>query len=220
MPRSVRLAPLRQKPDRLPRRDLEVLNAISENQHITQRTLASKLGIAVGLANLYIKRLARKGYIKCVNVQSNRILYLLTPNGITEKSRLTYEFMQYSLDLYRRVRVHLASVLQPLCDSAHGRIAIYGRGEAAELAYLSLKELGLEPVAIFDRHAGGVFIGMAVHSIEQQADVVFDFLVVATLDNSDALADEIVRYGVPRDKLLNLRHRVPRADFSSANTGS
>ena len=79
------------------RRELAVLEAIEQDEQITQRSLASSLGIALGLANLYLKRLVRKGYIKCVNVRSNRLLYLITPNGIVEKSRLTYEFIDLSL---------------------------------------------------------------------------------------------------------------------------
>ena len=94
-----------------------------------------------------------KGYIKCVNVQSNRISYLITPRGIAEKARLTYEFMDYSLHLYKEVRQHLREVLQE-CAEAERNVAIFGRGEAAELAYLSLKESGLEPVAIFDHERG------------------------------------------------------------------
>ena len=105
------------------------------------------MGIAVGLTNMYVKRLARKGYIKCVNVQSNRIRYLITPKGIAEKTRLTYEYMDYSLHLYREARGHLRTVLQPLANNGHHRIAIYGTGEAAELTYLSLREFGFEPVA-------------------------------------------------------------------------
>ncbi len=76
-------------------RNLQALEAIAEDSRITQRTLSSRLGIALGLTNIYLRRLVRKGYIKCVNVQSNRLRYLLTPKGIAEKTRLTYEFMQY-----------------------------------------------------------------------------------------------------------------------------
>lgn len=187
------------------RREFEVLDAVAANENVTQRGLASNLGIALGLVNLYLKRLARKGYIKCVNVQSNRIMYLITPKGITEKTRLTYEFMQYSLHMYRRVRVHLASVLTPLVEAEHRRIAIYGRGEAAELAYLSVKECGLEPVAIFDRSGGGTFIGMTVQPIQEHAGVSYDLLIAATLASSGPVVEELLRHGVPRTKLLTLR---------------
>src|SRR6266481_4209551 len=128
------------------RRDLKLLEAVEQDSRVTQRGLATKLGIALGLTNIYLKRLIRKGYIKCINVQSNRLLYLITPQGIAEKTRLTYEFMDYSLHLYREVRQHLSHVLRPCKEDGTERIAVYGTGEAAELAYLSLREQGLEPV--------------------------------------------------------------------------
>src|SRR6266705_3902347 len=145
-------------------RDLKLLEEVAQNSRVTQRSLATKLGIALGLTNIYLRRLVRKGYIKCVNVQSNRISYLITPRGIAEKARLTYEFMDYSLHLYGEVRRHLRHVLRE-CAAANRRVAICGRGEAAELAYLSLKESGLEPVAIFDGDGGQEFLGMAVRPI-------------------------------------------------------
>src|SRR5499426_227670 len=119
------------------RRNLQALEAIAHDGRITQRSLANKLGIALGLTNIYLKRLVRKGYVKCVGIQPNRLSYLITPRGIAEKARLTYEFMDYSLHLYGEVRQHLRTVLQE-CAAADRRVAIYGRGEAAELAYLSL----------------------------------------------------------------------------------
>src|SRR6185369_13267310 len=94
-------------------RELKLLEAIAEDNEVTQRRLASRLGIAVGLANLYLRRLARKGFIKCVNVRANRVRYLITPKGIAEKSRLTYEFMAYSLQVFREGRQHLKTMLLP-----------------------------------------------------------------------------------------------------------
>jgi hypothetical protein len=186
------------------RRELTVLDAVSRDQHITQRSLSAKLGIALGLTNIYLKRLIHKGYIKCVNVQSNRLLYLITPQGIAEKTRLTYEFMDYSLHLYRGVRERLSEVLKP-CHDGNQRIAVYGTGEAAELAYLSLKEQGMEPVAIFAAQAGGTFLGMPVHGLDQHTLVSFDRMIVATLEKPDPVVKQLVRAGVPAEKLLTLK---------------
>src|SRR5258708_7064706 len=161
-------------------RDLRLLEAVEEDSRVTQRSLATKLGIALGLTNIYLRRLVRKGYIKCVNVQSNRISYLITPRGIAEKVRLTYEFMDYSLHLYGEVRQHLRMVLQG-CAATDRRVAIFGRGEAAEIAYLSLKECGLEPVAIFDAEGGRDFLGMPVRPIEEHVSLAYDYMIVATL---------------------------------------
>jgi len=185
-------------------RDLRLLEAVHEDSRVTQRGMAKKLGIALGLANIYLKRMIHKGYIKCVNVQPNRISYLITPRGIAEKARLTYEFMDYSLHLYGEVRQHLREAMQD-CAAEGKRVAIFGSGEAAELAYLSLKESGMEPVAIFDQDGGRVFLGMPVREIAEHASVDYDLMIVATLDRSGQSAADLQRVGVPREKQFPLR---------------
>jgi ribosomal protein S25 len=185
-------------------RDLRLLEAVHEDSRVTQRGLASKLGIALGLANIYLKRMIHKGYIKCVNVQPNRISYLITPRGIAEKARLTYEFMDYSLHLYGEVRQHLREAMQD-CAAQGQRVAIYGSGEAAELAYLSLKESGLEPVSIFDRDGGHDFLGMPVRPIAEHGSVDFDLIIVATLDRVGQSSADLIAAGVPERALFRLR---------------
>jgi DNA-binding MarR family transcriptional regulator len=185
-------------------RDLRLLEAVHEDGRVTQRGLASKLGMALGLANIYLKRMVHKGFIKVVNVQPNRITYLVTPRGIAEKARLTYEFMDYSLHLYGEVRQHLREALSD-CAAAGQRAAIYGSGEAAELAYLSIKESGLELVAVFDETGGGSFLGMPVLSISEHATIAFDLIIVATMDRSGQQLQDLMQLGVPREKLFPLR---------------
>jgi DNA-binding MarR family transcriptional regulator len=188
-------------------RHLKLLEAVEHDSAVTQRNLSTQLGIALGLTNIYLKRLVRKGYIKCVNVQSNRIAYLITPRGIAEKVRLTYEFMDYSLHLYGEVRQHLRGVIQH-CAVEGRRVAIFGRGEAAELSYLSLKEFGLEPLAIFDVEGGREFLGMPVRPIAEHTSVPYDLLIVATLESSGQQMANLIRDGVPREKLFPLREQA------------
>ncbi len=191
-------------------RDLRLLEAVHKDSRVTQRGLAGKLGIALGLAHIYLRRMVHKGFIKVVNVQPNRITYLVTPRGVAEKARLTYEFMDYSLHLYGEVRRHLRAVLQD-CAAAGKRVAIYGSGEAAELAYLSLKESGLEPVAVFDTDGGREFLGMPVRAVTEHGDVEFDLIIVATLDRSGQQSADLLRVGVRKEKLFPLRQEpAPR----------
>ena len=197
-------------------RDLQLLEAVEQDSRVTQRSLSSQLGIALGLTNLYLRRLVRKGLIKCVNAQPNRISYLITPRGIAEKVRLTYEFMAFSLHLYGEVRQRLRTVLQD-CAAGNRRVAIYGRGEAAELAYVSLKECGLEPVAIFDIEAGGDFLGMPVYPVCDHARFDYDLMIVATLENSREPILVLERHGVSDEKLLPLRRDHLRRRGSPGN---
>lgn len=185
-------------------RDLQLLEAVEQESSVTQRTLSARLGIALGLTNLYVKRLIHKGYIKCVTVSPNRLAYLITPRGVARKARLTFEFMKYSLDLYRDARKHLRRSLDGRV-AQQGRIAIYGTGEAAELSFLLLKELGLDLAAVFDVEGGRGFLGLPVQSIEHHREVAYDVLIVATLDNPAKTAKRLRAAGVPKDKLLLLR---------------
>ena len=193
------------------RRALRVLEVVAEDRRITQRGLASRTGTAVGLTNLYLKRLASKGFIKFVNVRPNRILYLLTPKGIAEKSRLTYEFMEYSLHLYRQARHHLRTVLEPYARNGCDAVAIFGVGEAAELAYLALKDLDLEPVAIFSSNGRGTFLGMPIQDVRYHDRVQYDFMVIASLEKPEPLVADLVSVGVSARRLITLRPtRAPR----------
>jgi DNA-binding MarR family transcriptional regulator len=187
------------------RRELEILNSIAEGCSVSQRALAARLGIALGLANLYIKRLARKGYIKVTTIPPNRIKYLVTPRGVAQKTRLTYEYMRYSLALYRDARRTLRESLSQVAQNGAKRLALYGTGEAAELAYLTLKELGLEPVVVLDRMPGGRFLGQPVQGVADLSPGDYDYVVVATLDATEPILAELRARGIAPAKLVPLR---------------
>ena len=196
--------------ERYRERDLEILTAIGEGRPLTQRALAQRLGVALGLTNLYLKRLAKKGLIKITEFPRKpharkRLRYIVTPKGLLEKSRLTYDYMSYSLGIYRRTRQTLREVLSHLPGNGAKRVVLYGVGEAAELAYVTLKELGLEPVGVFAREAGGVFLGLPVRAVNLLPDEQVDGVIVATLDRPEPYLAELIRLGIPQEKLLTLR---------------
>jgi DNA-binding MarR family transcriptional regulator len=197
-------------------RDLEILTAVDEGGSLTQRALAQRLGVALGLTNLYLKRLSRKGYLKIVEfprkpATRKRLRYLLTPKGIAEKTRLTYEHMSYALNLYRRTRETLRQTLADLAPAGAKRIALYGTGDAAELAYLTLKEFGLEPVAVFARDAGGEFLGYRVRPAGELADEEIDRVIVATFERPEPIVVELQALGIADAKLLTLRRTAADA---------
>ena len=186
------------------RRDLQLLEALEQEATITQRTLSSRLGMALGLTNLYLKRLIRKGHVKCVNVSPNRLVYSLTPKGMSRKARLTYEFMKYSLDFYRDARQHLRrSLVQAVAQRK--RVAIYGTGDAAELVYLLVRDMGLELAAVFGETSEGQFLGLPVQPLTSHAEAGYDVFIVAVLDRPAGTLKLLRRCGVPDEKVLMLR---------------
>ena len=120
--------------------DLQILNHIHENPDTTQADLATQLGVAVGSVNWYIKRLVNKGHIKVAQMQRRRLRYLLTSQGISEKTRLTKEFMQASLKWYRVTREDSKQYLDEVKQAGYGTVCIKGDGDLAEIIYLSCLE--------------------------------------------------------------------------------
>jgi hypothetical protein len=185
-------------------RNLLLLSELDRDGGATQRTLATKLGVALGLTNLYLKRLVRKGHIKITTIPRKRIKYLLTPQGFTEKSRLTYQYMQYSLSYYRDIRTRLKEMMSMFDGSPGQRVVIYGTTELAELAYLSLREMNIDCVGFIDGSSRESFLSCPVSSPDGIADWQFDRVLITDLEHAAVCEEQLVQSGVPREKMMRL----------------
>jgi DNA-binding MarR family transcriptional regulator len=134
---------------------LGLLTSIERDSRVTQRKLAGDLGIALGLANAYLRRCVRKGLVKMSQVPLNRYAYYLTPQGFAEKGRLTAEYLSVSLNFFRRARGDCAALLQQCALRGWGRVALYGAGDLAEIAVLSAGETGIEVACVIDSGLAG-----------------------------------------------------------------
>jgi DNA-binding MarR family transcriptional regulator len=134
---------------------LGLLSSIERDSAVTQRKLAGELGIALGLANAYLRRCVRKGLVKVSQVPLNRYAYYLTPQGFAEKSRLTAEYLAYSFDFFRRARRDCCELLRQCAAHGWRRVVLYGAGELAEIGVLSGGDSGIEIVCVVDAGAAG-----------------------------------------------------------------
>ena len=131
---------------------LELLSAIDINQSHTQRSLSSRLGVALGMTNALLKRTIRKGLIKVKDAPARRYVYYLTPEGFREKSHLVGEYLNTSLNFFRRSRDQYESVFEHCLEKGWKRVILVGTGELAEIASLAANSTGLHLVGIVDRH--------------------------------------------------------------------
>jgi DNA-binding MarR family transcriptional regulator len=129
---------------------LELLNVVHENSDLTQRSMANELGIALGLANTYLKRCVRKGYIKVRQIPSNRYSYYLTPTGFAEKSRLTAEFLSSSFNFFRRAKGQCLESLRYASARNWHRVGLVGVGDLAEVYALCALDQKINLVGIYD----------------------------------------------------------------------
>lgn len=185
-------------------RHLKVLQEVEQNPNITQRSLAAKLGVALGLTNLYIKRLAHKGYIKISTLPKGRIKYLLTPKGISEKSRLTYEYLQYSLSYYRDMRHRYQNVLAHLGESGARRILIFGIGELAELGYLFLQGSKFTLIGFITPKPQKKFLSYPCIPVDALQCLEFDAILICEIADVDETKAMLQAVGVPRGKVFTV----------------
>jgi DNA-binding MarR family transcriptional regulator len=181
----------------------KILEEISEDDSITQRRLSQKLGIALGLTNLYVKRLIKKGYIMVKTMPRNRIAYNLTPKGIAEKGVLTLEYMKYSFNYYREFRERIRKAFQEASKNGVKKLVFYGAGEVGELAYLTLQENGMELAGVVDDlKEGKDFFGRKVAGIEALKEFEFDRIFITALSSKENIYQKLIREGVPEDKII------------------
>ncbi len=76
--------------------EYQVLNHLQENEITTQRKISAKTGLSLGAVNLLLKKMTRKGLIKVEALNTRTMRYILTPQGLQEKARLTYSYMRQS----------------------------------------------------------------------------------------------------------------------------
>lgn len=151
------------QPDREQALTLELLEAIEARSDVTQRHLADRLGVALGLANSYLKRCVRKGLIKIHQAPANRYLYYLTPKGFAEKSRLTAEYLSASFGFYRKASESMIAALTACEELGHRRVLFAGASELAEIASVRAHDFELDLLGTWDPgYRGARFIGRPV----------------------------------------------------------
>ena len=182
---------------------LKLMEEISRDDGFTtQRELAKRLGVSVGLVNLFIKRVVRKGYFKINSIPGRRVRYLLTAKGFAEKSRLTMSYLRYSLSYFREIRLKLKDFSDKLKANEVRRVVLVGTGEIVELLSLSLQEACIEIVAVVSANeAGEHFLGRPVGKVDDLVNMSFDAVCIMELDEVDEYAECFQRLGISEDRI-------------------
>jgi DNA-binding MarR family transcriptional regulator len=124
-------------------RELELLEEIERDPDISQASLAAQLGVAVGTVNWHIKRLVAKGYVKVKRAQRRKLRYIITPEGIAFRARLTVNYIDQSMRLYRRVRQRVRELLKEIQADGYAAVRIEGEGDIADVCRLTCIEQGV-----------------------------------------------------------------------------
>jgi DNA-binding MarR family transcriptional regulator len=170
-----------------------LLVSVEREAHVSQRKLASELGVALGLVNAYIKRCVKKGLIKVQQVPSRRYAYYLTPHGFAEKSRLTAEYLSWSLTFFRQARMDCVAVIGVAQARGWKSVGLVGGGDLAEIAILSAAEQGMAVIGLADAGISrSNVMGVAVFASAEVMQPRPDGWIVTAIENAQGLHDALV----------------------------
>lgn len=180
---------------------LELLDEVGRRSDVSQRHLARHMGVALGLANSYLRRCIRKGFIKIAAAPANRYLYYLTPKGFSEKSRLTARYLTTSFEFYRVAGESCVKIFHECRQNGCQRIVLCGASDLAEIASLRAQELDITITGVFDpAFEGPRFLGREVLRALKDAKP-FDSCLVTDLQSTRETYELLVRH-VGRERVL------------------
>lgn len=184
---------------------LRLMGEIERNNSPSQRELSRNLNLSLGLVNAFLKRLVSKGYFKVKTMPRNRVKYFLTPKGIARKSKLTVEYLRYSVNFYKEIKNLLVSTFKEMEADRINSILFFGAGEVAELAYLYLQMTSIQLVGIVDeRRFGDDFFEYKVEGLDRLNQEDWDVILLTRLDDTDQDLENLMGRGVNADRIATL----------------
>jgi DNA-binding MarR family transcriptional regulator len=181
-------------------RSFLLMSELESGEPISQREIAGRLGIALGLVNSYLKNLAAKGYVTVKAMPRNRFAYLLTPNGFAEKSRLAFQHLNNFNRLYRITRQESLALFTRLREQGVRQVSFCGLDDLTEIAYLSLQEARLELEQVID-FGEGCFFDRKVVPLAEGAASASGPIVVTALQRAAELKRGLMEHGVEEERI-------------------
>ncbi|MBN2059285.1 MAG: winged helix-turn-helix transcriptional regulator [Deltaproteobacteria bacterium] len=184
---------------------LRLMGEIDRTGNHSQRELSRRLNISLGLVNTFIKRLVNKGYFKVTTMPRNRVKYFLTPAGLARKSRLTVEYLRYSLDSYRDIKNLLLNKYRDMEKKNIKSILFYGAGEVAELAYLYLQLTNIRLAGIIDENGKDKkFFDLRITGNDSITKVNWDRILLTRLEKTEDDIRNLIDIGIDIERISTL----------------
>lgn len=189
--------------DRNALHEFEILKHVEQSPQLNNRLAARKLGVSVKLAHVTLAKMVAKGFLHVKKEHARRWDYFLTARGIAEKTRLTYEFLEFSMQFYREARRRSAQLCRDLHEAGIKRIAFLGAGELAEIVYLGVVEWKLRVVEAYDDAlVGRPFMGLSVQPLAEISDSTAERIVVCQYNRTHPMTANWLPDDVKRDKRM------------------
>ena len=169
-------------------RDLRLLEELGRNPIISQRELSHKFGIALGVTNACLKRMARKGLIRIRGLNHRKIGYYLTPKGFAERAKLSLHLISYIVQHYSELKNIISQKLLEMQGEGLQRIVFYGVSDEMEVAYITLQGVNLKLVGIVEddeKMTPRIIFGYEIEPVSLVQELKPDGILITSLIDSE-----------------------------------
>jgi len=185
---------------------LTVLDALENEEAMSQRKLSAATGLNLKKINFCLHKLLEKGYIKFERVRKNPqklvYLYLLTPDGLRAKSQLTYNFIKFTMTHYGQIEEKIRLNVDQLIRMDVKRVALYGISDMTRILCDLVSEPEIEIVGLVDEdYHKKDFCGYQILKCDALADLVYDKLLITSLENHEIIDQKLANYNVSPEQV-------------------
>lgn len=186
-------------------RDLRLLEELERNPVISQRELSHKFGIALGVTNACLKRMARNGWIRIRDLNPRKIGYFLTPKGLLEKGRLTLKLISFRIQNYSELKNIIGSRLLEMQKTGLKRLVFYGISDEMEVAYVTLQGVNIKLVGIVEDDeifTPQFLFGYEVEPVSRIKELKPDCVLITSLTENGKKREKLEKIFGPRTVLI------------------
>ncbi len=167
-------------------RELNLLQELERNPVISQRELSHRFGIALGVTNACLKRMARRGWIRIANLNHHKIGYFLTPKGFAEKARLSLHLFSWTVQHYSTLKDLIGKRLLEMQNKGVERIVFYGVSDEMEIAYVTLQGVNLKLIGIVEdeeKYRPQILFGYHLRPVSEIQELDPQAILITSLEN-------------------------------------
>ncbi|MCU0104174.1 winged helix-turn-helix transcriptional regulator [Acholeplasma vituli] len=185
-----------------------ILDMVEKNPKITQREIATHLGVAVSMINDHLEEFERNGLIKRKKYSTKTVEYLITKKGSERRKVLNIGYLNATKELYFQAKENFEKFLVSVKQKGFTNILLYGAGEVAEMLLHSImtsKTNQVNVLAVIDDDLDKIGTSIGKYAIiprEGIRDFEHDGILIATYTKKDLIKDKLLQIDYPIENII------------------
>jgi DNA-binding MarR family transcriptional regulator len=185
-----------------------ILDLIEKNKDITQRELASHLGIAVSMVNSHLDIYEKDKLIKRKKHSTKTVEYFVTKKGSERRKLLNIWYLKSSHSVYLSAKDNITIFLNQIIDKGFKRILLYGAGEVAEIILQVMNDdnqIPLEVVAIIDDNIdriGDKLVNLPIITLSELGNYNHDGIMISSYKHHETIHNNLVKIDYPKKQII------------------